>query len=48
MIGFEKDSVGDLFEQGVIYIALGIFQKPPRQTQWEPIFEEGFVGISCQ
>ncbi|WP_413173727.1 LysR family transcriptional regulator [Anabaena azotica] len=48
MIGFEKDSVGDLFEQGVIDIALGVFPKPPRQTQWEPIFEERFVGIGRQ
>jgi DNA-binding transcriptional LysR family regulator len=48
MIGFEKDSVGDLFEQGAIDIALGVFPKPPRQTLWEPIFEERFVGIGRQ
>jgi DNA-binding transcriptional LysR family regulator len=48
MIGFEKDSVGDLLEQGVIDVALGVFPNPPRQTQWEPIFEERFVGIARQ
>ena len=48
MIGFEKDSVGDLLEQGKIDVALGVFPDPPRQTQWEPIFEEQFVGIARQ
>ncbi|MBW4470623.1 MAG: LysR family transcriptional regulator [Stenomitos rutilans HA7619-LM2] len=48
MIGFEKDSVGGLLEQGAIDIALGVFPNPPRQTQWEPIFEERFVGIARQ
>jgi DNA-binding transcriptional LysR family regulator len=48
MIGFEKDSVSDLLEQGVIDVALGVFPNPPRQTQWEPIFEERFVGIARQ
>ncbi len=48
MIGFEKDSVGDLLEQGAIDVALGVFPVPPRQTQWEPIFEERFVGIARQ
>lgn len=48
MIGFEKDSIGDLLEQGKIDVALGIFPNPPRQTQWEPIFEERFVGIARQ
>jgi DNA-binding transcriptional LysR family regulator len=46
MIGFEKDSVGDLLEQGAIDVALGVFPNPPRQTKWEPIFEERFVGIA--
>ncbi|MEG4516256.1 MULTISPECIES: LysR family transcriptional regulator [unclassified Microcoleus] len=46
MIEFEKDSVGDLLEQGEIDVALGVFPDPPRQTQWEPIFEERFVGIA--
>jgi DNA-binding transcriptional LysR family regulator len=46
MIGFEKDSIGDLLEQGEIDVALGVFPNPPRQTQWEPIFEERFVGIA--
>lgn len=48
MIGFEKDSVGDLLEQGAIDVALGVFSSPPRQTQMEPIFEERFVGIARQ
>ncbi|AIE72657.1 MULTISPECIES: LysR family transcriptional regulator [unclassified Synechocystis] len=46
MIEFEKDRVGDLLEQGEIDVALGVFPNPPRQTQWEPIFEEQFVGIA--
>jgi len=40
MIEFEKDRIGDLLEQGEIDVALGVFPNPPRQTQWEPIFEE--------
>jgi len=48
MIGFEKDSIGDLLEQGVIDVALGVFVDPPRKTQREPIFEEQFVGIARQ
>lgn len=48
MIGFEKDSIGHLLEQGAIDVALGVFPNPPRQTQWEPIFEERFVGIARQ
>jgi DNA-binding transcriptional LysR family regulator len=48
MIGFEKDGVGDLLEQGVIDVALGVFPDRPRQTQGEFIFEERFVGIARQ
>lgn len=48
MIGFEKDSIGHLLEQGEIDVALGVFPNPPRQTQWEPIFAERFVGIARQ
>lgn len=48
MIGFEKDTIGDLLEQGSIDIALGVFPNPPRKTLWEPIFEERFVGIARQ
>ena len=48
MIGFEKDNIGDLLEQGVIDLALGVFPDPPRQSQWAPIFEERFVGIARQ
>ncbi|MGG6293677.1 LysR family transcriptional regulator [Leptolyngbya sp. AN02str] len=46
MIEFEKDRIGDLLEQGEIDVVLGVFPNPPRQTQWEPIFEERFVGIA--
>jgi DNA-binding transcriptional LysR family regulator len=48
LIGFEKDSIRDLLEQGTIDLALGVFPNPPRQTQSEPIFEEHFVGIARQ
>ncbi|KAF0653625.1 LysR family transcriptional regulator [Cyanobium sp. Copco_Reservoir_LC18] len=48
MIGFEKDSVGDLLEQGKIDVAVGVFPDPPRKTKWEPIFEERFVGVARQ
>ncbi|MGJ3246785.1 MAG: LysR family transcriptional regulator [Elainellaceae cyanobacterium] len=46
LIGFEKDSVGDLLEQGDIDLALGVFQAPPRQTLQESLFQERFVGIA--
>jgi len=46
MMEFEKDRIGSLLEQGEIDLALGVFPNPPRQTQWEPIFEERFVGIA--
>jgi DNA-binding transcriptional LysR family regulator len=45
MIGFEKDGVGKLLEQGAIDVALGVFSDPPRQTLSEPLFTEHFVGI---
>ncbi|BAZ37630.1 transcriptional regulator LysR family protein [Calothrix sp. NIES-4101] len=48
MIEFKKDCVGELLEQGVIDVALGVFPEPPRKTQWEPIFAERFVGIARQ
>ena len=48
LLGFEKDSVGTLLEQGTIEVALGVFPQPPRQTQCEPLFEERFVGIARQ
>ncbi len=47
-IGFEKDNVSDLLEQGAIDVAMGVFPNPPRHTKWEPIFEERFVGIARQ
>ncbi len=46
LIGFEKDSVGELLEQREIDVALGVFQNPPRQTMQIPLFPEQFVGIS--
>lgn len=48
MIEFDKNKIGDLLEHGEIDLALGVFPDPPRQTQWEPIFEERFVGIARQ
>jgi DNA-binding transcriptional LysR family regulator len=48
MIGFDKDHVGDLLEQGAIDVALGVFPNPPRQTLCESIFEERFVGVARQ
>jgi DNA-binding transcriptional LysR family regulator len=48
MVGFEKDSVGELLEKGIIDLALGVFPDPPRQTLSEPIFAEHFVGIARQ
>jgi len=48
MIGFEKDSVGDLLAQGAINVALGVFPHPPRQTLCQELFEERFVGIARQ
>ncbi len=46
MIEFEKDSIGDLLEQGTVDLALGVFQSPPRQTVCVPLFQEHFVGIA--
>ena len=48
LVGFEKDSVGTLLEQGAIEVAVGVFPHLPRQTQCEPLFEERFVGIARQ
>jgi DNA-binding transcriptional LysR family regulator len=45
LIGFDKDSVGQLLEQREIELALGLFQEPPRQTIQMPLFSEHFVGI---
>jgi DNA-binding transcriptional LysR family regulator len=46
MIEFNKDRVGELLEQGMIDVALGVFPDLPRKTQRESIFEERFVGIA--
>ncbi|MBD2495407.1 LysR family transcriptional regulator [Nostoc sp. FACHB-280] len=45
LIGFAKDSVGELLENQEIDLALGVFQNPPRQTIQMPLFTEHFVGI---
>ncbi|GBE92641.1 LysR family transcriptional regulator [Nostoc cycadae] len=45
LIGFAKDSVGELLENREIDLALGVFQNPPRQTIQMPLFAEHFVGI---
>ncbi|MBW4657894.1 MAG: LysR family transcriptional regulator [Drouetiella hepatica Uher 2000/2452] len=46
LIGFEKDSVGDLLEQGAIDVALGVFPTLPHQTHSMALFQEHFVGIA--
>jgi DNA-binding transcriptional LysR family regulator len=46
MIGFEKDSVGELLEKGAVDVALGVFPTLPRQTISCPLFQEHFVGIA--
>lgn len=48
LIGYEKDSVGELLEQGVIDVALGVFPTPPQQTHHIALFQERFVGIARQ
>lgn len=48
LIGYEKDSVGDLLEQGAIDVALGVFPTPPQQTHHIALFQERFVGIARQ
>lgn len=46
VIGFEKDSVGELLEQGVIDAALGVFPNLPPHTNSTALFQERFVGIA--
>lgn len=46
LIGFNKDSVGEMLEQQEIDVALGVFQNLPRQTIQVPLFSEHFVGVS--
>lgn len=48
LIGYEKDSVGELLEQGAIDVALGVFPVPPPQTHHIALFQERFVGIARQ
>lgn len=48
LIGYEKDSVGELLEQGTIDVALGVFPTPPPQTLHAALFQEHFVGIARQ
>lgn len=47
-IGYEKDTVGELLEQGAIDLALGVFPQPPQHTNSTPLFQEHFVGIARQ
>lgn len=46
LIGYEKDRVGELLEQGAIDVALGVFPDPPPQTHHLSLFQEHFVGIA--
>jgi DNA-binding transcriptional LysR family regulator len=48
LISYEKDSVGELLEQGAIDLALGVFPVPPPQTSHIALFQERFVGIARQ
>lgn len=48
VIGFEKDSVSELLEQGAIDVAIGVFATPPPHTHCTALFEERFVGIARQ
>lgn len=46
LIGYEKNGVGELLEQGAIDVALGVFPTPPQQTHHVALFQERFVGIA--
>lgn len=46
VIGFEKDSVGELLNQGAIDVALGVFPNLPPHTSSAALFQERFVGIA--
>ncbi|MBW4443361.1 MAG: LysR family transcriptional regulator [Plectolyngbya sp. WJT66-NPBG17] len=48
LIGYEKDSLGELLEQGTIDVALGVFPTLPQQTHCISLFQEHFVGIARQ
>lgn len=48
LIGYEKDSLGELLEQGAIDVALGVFATPPPQTHQAVLFQEHFVGVARQ
>lgn len=48
LLGYEKDSVGELLEQGVLDVALGVFPTPSQQTRCSALFQERFVGIARQ
>jgi len=45
LISFDKDQLGELFEQQAIAVVLGTFEIPPRLTQQVPLMQEHFVGI---
>ena len=48
VIGFEKDSVSELLQQGAIDVALGVFANLPPHTSSTALFQERFVGIARQ
>ncbi|MBD3883012.1 LysR family transcriptional regulator [Phormidium tenue FACHB-886] len=48
LIGYEKDSVDTLLEQGAIDVALGVFPNLPQQTNSMALFQEQFVGVARQ
>ena len=48
LIGYEKNSVGELLEQRAIDVVLGVFPTPPPQTHHLALFQDHFVGIARQ
>lgn len=46
LLGYEKDQVGQLLQEGTLDLALGVFADPPPQTHHEPLFEDRFIGIA--
>lgn len=48
LIGYEKDRVGELLEEGAMDVVLGVFPTPPQQTHRIALFQERFIGIARQ
>lgn len=46
VIGYEKDSVAAMLEQGAVDLAIGVFPDPPPDAVSTPLFEERFVGLA--